>query len=307
MISIVFQPAARVSFVLMSLCLTFNSLAVAQISAPTEHVPLTQFQLIARADLVVHVVVKDGAQRYAMVDVLETIRGVSPEEHLRIDFRDLNLQLRGQELIVFTTGEEYVLFLERPSWRKPKEKNRDIFALFHARRGRMLLPPEGLGVPLEAVRLLAQVVDRPPEDQVESLRALMVRPNPALREAVLEEMSRMRAFSIGDLGALSTLSRDPLPSIRGRALQAIGTALKDPGDEMAQEPRRLALELCRERARNDAVAAVRVQAIRAIGSWQPREEVIPDLRAIAVGDSDQMVRYEAERLLFVWRLPENTR
>ena len=46
-----------------------------------------------------------------MVDVLETIRGVSPAEHLRIDFRDLNLQLRGQEVIGFTTGEEYVLFL----------------------------------------------------------------------------------------------------------------------------------------------------------------------------------------------------
>jgi len=284
-----------------------NAKVLAQISAPSEHVPLTVFQLLARADLVVHVRVKDGAQRYALVDVLETLRGESPAERLRIDFRDLNLQLRGQDLIVFKTDEEYVLFLEKPNWRKPKEKNRDLYALFHGRRGRILLPPEGLGVPLEAVREMAKLVGRPPEDQVESLRALMIRPNPILRQAVLEELTRMRACSIADLGPLSTLARDPLPAIRGQALATIGVVLKDPGDELSQEPRRIALELCRERARNDAAPSVRIEATRALASWDRRDDVIPDLRAIASVDPDQSVRYEAERVLFLWGVPANPR
>lgn len=276
---------------------------MAQISAPSEHVRLTLFQLLARSNLIVHVVVQDGSKRYAMVDIRETLRGEAPFPKLRIDFRDLNLQLRGQELIVFTEGEEYVLFLEKPAWRKPKESNRDIYTLFHGRRGRMLLPPEGLGVPLEAVREMAKLVGRTPEDQVENFRALMIRPNPVLRQAILEELTRMRACSIADLGPLSTLARDPLPAIRAQALATIGVVLREPGDELAQEPRRIALELCRERARNDAAVAVRVEATRSLASWDRREDVIPDLRAIAAGDPDQAVRYEAERILFAWGVP----
>ena len=262
---------------------------------------------MARSDLVVYVVVTDGEQRYAQVRIKETLRGAAPAEALRIDFRDLNLQLRGQELVTFREGEEYVLFLEKPSWRKPKEKNRDIYAMYHGRRGRLLLPPEGRGIPLEAARLLAGLVDRPPEDQVDGLRALMIRPNPVLREAALEELRRMNACSIADLGALSLLARDPLPAIRGRAIATIGDVLKDPGDELAQEARRAALELCRERARNDLVGAVRVEAIRALGSWQEHPDVVPDLRAIAGIDPDQSVRYEAERILFRWGVPSRER
>jgi len=302
-----FRSLRRLTLVMIIISCIINIDSVAQISAPSEHVPLTLFQLLARATLVVHVRVKDGAQRYASVDVLETLLGESPAARLRIDFRDLNLQLRGQDLIVFNNQADYVLFLEKPTWRKPKEKNRDLYALFHGRRGQMLLPPEGLGVPLEAIREMAKLVGRPPEDQVESLRALMIRPNPILRQAVLEELTRMRACSIADLGPLSTLARDPLPAIRGQALATIGMVLKDPGDEMSQEPRRIALELCRERARNDAAPSVRVEAVRALSSWDRRDDVVPDLRAVAGIDPDQSVRYEAERVLFLWGVPANPR
>ena len=284
-----------------------NNLSRAQISEAQEHVPLTLFQIIARSDLVVHVVVKDGAQRYAMVDVVETLRGEAPGEKLRIDFRDLNLQLRGQELIVFNAGEEDVLFLQKPNWRKPKESREDIYALFHGRRGKLLLPPEGLGIPVEAVREMARLVGRPPDEQLASLRTLMLKPNPVLREAALDELTRMQACSIADLGPLATLARDPLPEIRARALAAIGLVLKDPGDELAQEPRRIALELCRERARNDGAPTVRVEATRALGSWDRRDDVIPDLRAIARTDPDQSVRYAAERVLFLWGIPTKDR
>lgn len=299
------KVASPIGVLLLSIIIhiSINHRPAAQISAPTEHVRLTLFQLLARADLIVHVVVQDGSKRYAMVDIRETLKGEAPTPKLRIDFRDLNLQLRGQDLIVFTEGEEYVLFLEKPNWRKPKESNRDIYALFHGRRGRMLLPPEGLGVPLEAVREMAKLVGRTPEDQIENFRALMIRPNPILRQALLEELTRMQACSIADLGPLSTLARDPLPAIRAQALAAIGVVLREPGDEVAQEPRRIALELCRERARNDAAVAVRVEATRSLASWDRREDVIPDLRAIATGDPDQAVRYEAERILFAWGVP----
>jgi len=265
-----------------------------------ENVPLTEFQLIARSDLVVHTRVLDGDNRLAVMEVVETIRGESPAARIRIDFRDLNFERRGQEIVIFRTGEEYILLLERPNWRKPKEKYRDIFGLFHGRRGRIPLPAEGSGVQVEAVQKLAALVGRTPEDQIAGLRSMVTGGNPILRESALEEMARLRAAGVGDLPALARLLQDPNPKIRVASLDLIRDVMPLTTGEADAAEKRAVLEMCRERARNDAAEPVRVGAVRVLGAWTAREEVAEDLKAISTGDMSQAVRYEALRILYGW-------
>jgi len=279
----------------------FNGLYIdASVFDAQENVPLTTFQLIARSDLVVHARVVDGNDRLAAVEVIETFRGESPAVQLRIDFRDLNMQRRGQEAVLFNAGEEYIFLLERPDWRKPTEKNRDIFALFHGRRGRIALPAEGRGVQVEAVEKLAALVGKTPEDQLAGLRLLVASGNPLLRESALEELARLRAAGVDDLPALSRLLQDPNPNIRAASLDLISGVMPLPADEAGDAEKRIVLEMCRERARNDLAEPVRIGAVRVLGSWTVREEVAGDLKAISTGDTSQAVRYEALRILYGW-------
>jgi HEAT repeat protein len=274
---------------------------------PQENVPLTLFQLLARSSLVVHARVLDGEQKYAEVEVLETFRGTAPSGHLRLDFRDLNFERRGQDLVVFMKGEEYVLMLEPPDWRKSKEKNRDLFALYHGRRGRIALPAEGSEIQLSAVRVLTKLVGKPPEDQVAGLRDQVTSSNPFLREAALEEVGRLGAAGTADLPALSLLLQDPNPRIRASALSILRRVMPIPADELDESEKRTVLEICRERARNDVSEQVRAAAVQVMGAWPVREDVTADLRAISTGDASQTVRYEALRILFAWGLTGTAR
>jgi len=296
-------PPGRPIVLLVCLFLSiilFDKIIYSSIFDAQENVPLTEFQVIARSDLVVHARVLDGNNRLALVAVLETIRGVSPAAQLRIDFRDLNLERRGQEVVAFDTGDEYILMLERPDWRKPKEKNRDIFALFHGRRGRIALPAEGSGVQVEAVEKLAALVGKMPEDQEAGLRSMVASDNPVLRELALQELARLRVAGVDDLPALSRLLQDPNPKIRAASLEIIGSVLPLPADETGEAEKGVVLEMCRERARNDPDEPVRVAAVRVLGAWTSRDEVAGDLKAISTGDPSQGVRYEALRILYAW-------
>ena len=147
------------------------SIAVAQVTERSlESVPLTLFQLTARADLIARIRVKDGSLRLAILDVLDGLKGEAPADRIRLDFRDLNLSPQGQGMVTFRDGEEFILFMSTKSWRKPKEKNRDIFDLTHGRRGIMPLPPEGWGIDVGAVKQLVSLTERGPEEQVLGLR-----------------------------------------------------------------------------------------------------------------------------------------
>src|SRR5258708_18432344 len=164
--------------------------AVAQPTGPQEYVPLTLVQIIGRSDAEVQVRVSDGSGKFAIVEVLETLAGPEPGKRLRIDFRDLNLSLKGQEVVVFEKEEEDILFLHRPDWKKPSAKNADVFELLHGRRGRLLLPAEGSGIYLEAVRRLGSIARQDPSDQVEALRRLLGSENPFLPQSALAELGR---------------------------------------------------------------------------------------------------------------------
>lgn len=276
--------------------------AVSQPTGPQEYVPLTLVQIIGRSDAAVHVRVADGSGKFAIVDVLETLVGPDTGKRLRIDFRDLNLSLKGQEAVVFEKEEEDILFLHRPDWKKPSAKNADLFELLHGRRGRLRLPAEGSGVYLEAVRRLGAIARQDPSDQVENLRRLLGSENPLLRQSALAEVGRLRALSVADLPALIHLAADPSAELREKSLEQVRIVLRGADGEEGEggEDRRRALETARERARNDPDEKVRAAAVRTMSAWNHHEDVVPDLKAIATIDPSQLVRYEAQRVLFLW-------
>ncbi len=285
------------------MALTGGSLpALAQLGPPPE--PLNLFQLIARADLVALVKVRDGSLKYAMVDLIETLKGTEPGPHLRIAFRDFNFTRGpGEDTIVFPAGAQEILFLvpfKTPRRKKDLEKFKDLFTLYQGRQGRISLPAEGPGIILEAINRLAQITQFDAARQIEALTALLDSSNPYLMESSLSEIERLRVADTSLLEKLLYLLGSPSPTLRARSLRVITQVFgstRVTGDEALDEARS-ALAAVVERARNDSDESVRVQAVTAVAAWPRRKDVEGDLRAIAGTDQAQAVRYEAERALF---------
>ena len=267
--------------------------------AVRESIPLTLYQLLARAPIVIHGRIVNGDQRLAEVKVMENFRGTAPAETIRLDFRELNLQTAGKGQVVFRDGEEYILFLERPDFRKPSKKKEDILGLYHGREGFRKLPEEGAGEVIEAVRQLASVMNLPPAEQAQALRQRAQQRNGVLQTTAMDELLRLQEGDRDDLDWLQRLVRDPDPAVRGRAAALMSRVFRDlPRGSAEQE--RPSLESVRERAHGDPDPAVRVASVQALGSWPDRDQVVPDLQAIGLADDSQDVRYEARRLLFLW-------
>jgi hypothetical protein len=262
--------------------------------------PLNLLQLTARAQLVVHVRVREGALKHAVVDVLETFKGHAPAARLRVAFRDLNLwRSPGTPPIVFPDRQEEILFL-RPHQAagRSREKNRDLFELVGGAQGRMTVPGEGAPAVLETVRALAAIAAARPAEQVRALGGLLSSPNHALAEAAIEEMERLRAAGPGHYRDLVRLLQSPRAALRRAVLRLLSQIFGLPAGADPFGEARAALAAVIERARNDPDPAVRAAAVAAMGSWSDAGDTEPDLRAIATTDPAQAVRYEAERILF---------
>jgi hypothetical protein len=265
---------------------------------------LNLFQRTARAELVVHVKVREGALKYAVVEVIEALKGEPPAPRLRIAFRDYNFSRRsGTEPIVFPDGQEEILFLVPYAGARRKPKNRDLYELFRGPEGRITVPPEGSGAVLDTIRRLAEIVRLDPASQVAALRTLLAFDNPDLVGTALDEMLRLRALTAPLFPRLTILARSPSPALRAGALRAIarlfaGTRDADGPGHTAPEEAGGALAAALERARNDPEEEVRVVAVAAVAAWPLRAQVEGELRAIADQDPAQAVRYEAEKALF---------
>ena len=271
-------------------------------AAVRESVPLSLYQLLARAPIVIHGRITHGAGRLAEVKVLENFRGTAPAETIRLDFREMNLDRGMKDQVAFLDGEEYVFFLERPNWRKPTKKKENILGLYHGAEGYRRLPEEGAAVEIEAIRQLAAVMALPPGEQATALRQKAQQRNAVLQTNALDELLRLQEGERGDLNWLERTVRDPDPGVRSRAAVLMGRVFADVPEESAEQERS-ALESIRERAHGDPDTAVRAASTRALGSWPNRDQVVPDLQAIGSADASQDVRYEARRLLFLWGKP----
>ncbi|MFQ5876139.1 MAG: hypothetical protein ACE5JH_00375 [Acidobacteriota bacterium] len=265
---------------------------------------LNLFQMVARSELVVHARVREGALRFAIVDLVETLKGEPPAPSLRIAFREFNFnRRRSTEPIVFPDGQDELLFLvPYEGVNRNKEKNRDIYALLRGPSGRFTLPAEGPSIILDAVRSFVDIARQPPASQLGRLVSLLEDDNPYRVETALEEILRLRAGRPDLFVRLLPLLSDPSGALRLKALDLIAQIFRDgAGTVLDQRPdeARGTLAAVIERARNDKDAAVRARAVTAIASWPERGEVEPELRAIARLDPAQSVRYEAERALFL--------
>jgi hypothetical protein len=284
-------------------------------AAAADDPPLNLFQRIARAELVVHAKVREGALKYALVEVIESLKGEPPQPRLRIAFRDYNFDRPpGAEPIVFTDGQEELLFLAPYGRVKRRPKNRDLYEILRGPEGRITVPPEGPERLLGAIRRLAGITRLDPASQADALRALLGADNPDLVAAALDEVMRLRALTPDLYPRLTALARGVAPGLREAALRAIGrlfagaagrgsapaggrgAAGSAPVRELDEA--RAALAAALERARGDDLETVRVEAVAALGAWPERAEVEGELRAIADQDPAQAVRYEAERALF---------
>ena len=265
---------------------------------------LNLFQRIARADLVVHVKVREGALKYARVEVIEALKGEPPAKELRIAFRDYNFDRPpGTEPIVLTDGREEILLLAPYGRVGRKPRNLDLYEILRGPEGRITVPPEGARALLDAFRRLATITRLDPAGQIEALRDLLASDNPDLTIASLEEILRLRALTTGQFPRLITLARGPSPTLRSFALRGMARLFSGPRDgggpgDSGLEEARAALAAALERARNDTEEGVRVEAVAAIAAWPVRGQVEGELRAIADQDPAQAVRYEAERALF---------
>lgn len=294
------HPAAVVLVGLLA-----SSSAVSDAGAQLGPAPeaLNLFQLVARAELVVHVRIRSGSLRYAIVEVKESLKGTSPFPVLRIAFREYNFtRAPGDDLIVFPDGQEEILFLApfgRDARRKKdREKNKDLYTLFRGRLGRMTLPAEGPAIPLEAVRRLSEVSRLDPRSQGEILERLLDSPNPLLLQTALLEIERLRDPRAPLLTRLNGLLRSPSPTIRIVSMRVIAQIFASGriGDD-SLDAAQAALAAVFERARNDSEVDVRVQAVLSMASWPNRSQVLGELKAIAGTDKAQSVRYEAEKAL----------
>jgi hypothetical protein len=289
----------------LMVCLASGEVPLAQVAGGTA--PLNLFQLTARADLVVHVRVREGALKFATVEVLDSIKGTPPAARLRIAFRDFNWT-RGlrDDPIVFPDGQEEILFLVPHAPAARSKKHLDLFELFQGPQGRITVPAEGAGPILRAVRRLAALASADPAAQIDGLRGLLAGEDHRLIEVALEEFARLRAADPSLYPDLERLLRSPSAAIRSRTLRILGQVFSvGSRDENAgaDDRARMALAGVIERARNDREEAVRVEAVVAMAAWHARREVEPELRAIARQDPAQAVRYEAEKALYRKSLP----
>lgn len=291
----------RAGVVLLLLCVSAAIPEIAQLGPEPEKLNL--FQMVARADLVVLVSTHEGSLRFALVDVIEAIKGSAPKPRLRIAFRDFNDHRGpGEDMIVFPNGQKEILFLvpyRTPVRKKDIEKFKDLFTLFKGRQGRVTLPAEGPEIILGALRRLAEIGRLDAASQVAELKGLLQSSNPFLLEASLSEIERLRAADASSLPAILGLLRLPSPALRALSLKVITqifSSEKGTGDEALDEARTALLAVL-EKAHNDADESVRVEAVLAAAAWPNRRDVEGDLKAIASDDRAQSVRYEAERAL----------
>lgn len=286
---------------LMLCCLPADLLGFEEIKEAGE---IDLFQMIARAEFVLHVRVREGSTKYAKVDLLRALKGNPPAEQLRIAFRDYNwMRPEGQEEIVFFDGQEEILFLVRNPTRKKKEKNRDILDLYRGSRGRITPPAEGSGIIIDALDTLVDLTRADPLSQMDGLLDLLRTSNLYLLEAALDEITRLRAATPANYTDLVALLGQPSPRIRARALLSLeqifaSGQVEEVAMGIGPELARSALGAVIERARNDDDPDIRVRAVAAMAAWPYKGEIESGLAAIAVNDPSQMVRYEAERSLY---------
>lgn len=219
-------------------------------------------------------------------EVLVRVKRANRERNLDVDPRPLR----------FEEERDYLLLLE-PSG-LAKNSGRTIFDLVRGVRGARLLPPEGAPVILDALREFIAIHERHDEQAIWLRFAEMLEGgNPVLIEAVLDQYVKFRRGDPELTLTLEPLLHHPVPAIRERTSALLDQVVRAHGREALPDETGLRTALVAT-ARRDPEPEVRAAACLALEGFDDlAAETV--LEEVADSDPDQMVRYVAEKLLYV--------
>ncbi|MEE9218064.1 MAG: HEAT repeat domain-containing protein [Acidobacteriota bacterium] len=260
-----------------------------------ELIRLTLYEKPAESELVVRGRVKRGDLRLAEIAVEQVLKGSYDRPSLWIVFRLDNFTRRAwQQKVTFYNGEPVLLFL------KPFEKSTgeqpfpDRFTLVRGVQGKVELPPEGGEAIVEATRRFVRVQAQVEIEQTtQDLLSFLSDPNPLIKEAGLQQATRLRLGHPEMVGALLPILDHPVPDFRREALLLLSQIFEDRNywrEPLVNEDHVVSLVLTR--AREDEDTEVRAEAVRTLAA-RGKTDILPALRQIAGSDPTQRVRFQA--------------
>jgi len=264
--------------------------------------PLTLFEKIGRAPVVVWGEVTDGENRFATIKVSSLIKCTipeRPEETLRIAFRlDSFLRKPWEEKISFATADRVLLFLRKFTKEDGEKPEGDIYTLMWGAQGKLVLPPEGEKAYADAAVAFASILAiQDPAEQERLLRESISSANPLISDGAFQEMIKQGLGDLSMLPEVVAFFDAPREPARVFAMRLLRQLLQDARVAGRAVPSRQDLaDRLRGAAVSDPSAAFRAEAVRTLGAIGG-EEIKLFLRRLAKEDPSQQVRYEAEKSL----------
>jgi hypothetical protein len=285
-------------------CAVFAGLIAPAIRAEVR--PLTLYEKVGRAPVVLWGEVTQGEARFASVRTLDLLKCTIPEipgATLRIAFRlDSFLRNPWEDRIEFKTGEHVLLFLRKFTREDGDKPAGDLYTLMWGLQGKIVLPAEGEEAHIEAARLMSSILSTTDAGrQARMLQEAVSSANPFVADASLTEVLKQGLADFAmmpRLVALLSARREPARLLAMRILAGIFQESRVAGREV---PGRQDLtDQLRARAAADSSPEMRVEAVRALEALGG-EEVRAFLARLAQEDTSQLVRYEAKKALLGWK------
>jgi HEAT repeat protein len=264
---------------------------------PPEPVRFGLYEWMATSPIVIaaDVVADDG--KFVRTITRTAIKGGGAVDVVAlIDLRQANRDREvGTTALDLAKGRAYVLLLKAST--RGKNEPYPVFDLVRGVHGVRPLPLEGSDATVAALVRLAAVQERNNDDFLwASLPGFLEDENPVLVDAALELYVKFRRETVALLPIVAPLLEHPRPDVRRRAALVLGRVLLRAGAKDVPERSDVVAELT-GRARRDEDVTVRREATRALAAL-PDPGIDETLRAVARDDSDQDVRYEAEKSVF---------
>lgn len=285
--------------------------AITPASASVE--PLTLYQKMARAPLVVKARALSDSTRRPMVEVLTIFKGSCPSKTITIvpHFEDNTAPTPWLHREVFRTGVVSILFLTPYVDEFGRDEGDSAFSVLNADQGKVEVPPEGGDALLSALNRFVDILSLSQHDQQgEALRGLLSTNNPFMLEAALSECRKYHLAEKDDVLALLSLLSNPRSDFRAGSLvllaQLIGDTKFAGPEGSAPEPsvKSTIYEKVAAVAHLDTDETVRKEAVGALESFGDASALVL-LDEIGRRDASQHVRYAAQ--VSAMRLREKNR
>jgi len=279
--------------------------AAAGVPARGDVRPLTLFQRVGRSPWVVFGEVTSADKRFVSVSAVEVLKGAYAQPTLRVMYKLENFLRRSfEDRIEFHTGERGVFFLKRYETDRPDGKlddwmkADDLFASSFGAQGKFVLPAEGGGAYVEAIREFVRASGlADPRAEEAAILGFLDSANPHVQQAGLEQTIERRLAGPAQAELLMRLSESAREPVRLNALQILGQVAEDLRvtgghlEDQADVVNRLKAKAIG--GGGDLFRAEAVKVVAALGGADERAF----LDRLAKDDASQLVRYEAGRAL----------